>query len=53
MAGTRIERTRNVSISTPTATATPTWKSTISGAVAMDPKVPARISPADVMTAPV
>ena len=40
-------------MSTPIATATPIWNSTTSGAVAIDPKVPARIRPADVMTAPV
>ena len=53
IAGTRIERTRKVSISTPSATATPIWNRIISGAVAIDPNVPARIRPADVMTAPV
>ena len=40
-------------MSTPIATATPTWKRTMSGAVAIDPNVPARMRPADVMTAPV
>ncbi len=53
MAGTRIDRTRKVSMRTPIATATPTWNRTMSGAVAMEPKVPARMRPADVMTAPV
>ena len=53
IAGTRIERTRNVSMSTPIATATPIWNRTISEAVAIEPNVPARIRPADVMTAPV
>ena len=33
IAGTRIERTRNVSMSTPIATATPTWNRIVSGAV--------------------
>ena len=53
IAGTRIERTRKVSISTPIATATPTWNRIISGAVAIEPNVPARIRPAEVITAPV
>ena len=51
MAGTRIERTTNVSMRTPIATATPTWNRTVRGAVAMEPKVPARMRPAEVMTA--
>ena len=40
-------------MSTPIATATPTWNRIISEAVAIDPNVPARIRPADVMTEPV
>ena len=42
-----------MSIKTPNATATPTWNSSCSGEVTSAPNVPARISPADVMTVPV
>ena len=35
------------------ATATPTWNRTLSDAVAIDPNVPARMRPAEVITAPV
>ena len=40
-------------MSTPIATAVPTWNRMVSGAVTMEPNVPARIRPADVITAPV
>ncbi len=53
IAGTRMERTRNVSMSTPIATATPIWNRIVSGAVTIEPNVPARMMPAEVMTAPV
>ncbi len=53
IAGTRIERTRNVSMRTPRATAKPTWKRMTRSAVIIAANVPARMRPAEVMTAPV
>ena len=38
---------------TPIATATPIWNRIVSGAVTIEPNVPARMRPAEVITAPV
>ncbi len=46
-------RTMKVSISTPRATVTPICSSMRSGATAMAAKVPARMTPAEVITEPV
>ena len=52
-AGTRIERTTKVSSRTPSATVMPIWVSATSGSTASTEKVPARTTPAEVMTPPV
>ena len=53
MAGTTSVRVMNVSISTPTATANPSYNRSWSGRVISAEKVPARMIPADGMTGPV
>ncbi len=52
-AGTRIERTMNVSSSTPNATTKPISVRKISGSTPSTENVPASTMPADVMTPPV
>ncbi len=53
IAGTRTERTRNVSSSTPTAIVKPISVSATSGSTASVENVPASTMPAEVITAPV
>src|SRR5579864_7388488 len=52
-AGTSRDRTTKVSMSTPTVTPKPIWRSSGSGAKISAAKVPARMSPAEVMVRPV
>ena len=53
MLGTRRARTTKVSMSTPSITANPSWKISLSGKVVRTANVPARMIPADVITPPV